>query len=342
MLVAVAAFAAFVVIERRAEDPVVPPAVFRNRIFTVATAVTFVTGAAMFSGTVYIPLFMQGVLDFSATNAGLVLTPMTLALVGGSVISGQIISRSGSYRWLNLAGLCIATAGMYLLSRMNADSSQITGMRNMTILGFGLGLSIPSLMLAAQNAVEQPMLGVVTSMTQFARSVGGLIGVAIMGSLLSRRLGSELAQGLPAEVQTRAPAPLLDALKNPRLLLDDDATARLQEQGFGAIFGADADRLFAESISALQSGLASAITDVFLIAAGIMVVALVISVFLRDLPVRTTQSAVAPDGERAAGTGATAGAAGQPARPRLDAATRTSAPPTPAAQPAGDPGGGGS
>ena len=330
MVLAALAFMAFVAIELRADDPVVPPEIFRNRVFAVATAVTFVTGAAMFSGTVYIPLFMQGVLDFSATNAGLVLTPMTLALVLGSIISGQIISRTGSYRWLNLIGLVVATSGMYLLSTMDAGSSQITGMRDMAIVGFGLGLSIPSLMLASQNAVVQPMLGVATSMTQFARSVGGVIGVAIMGSLLTRRLEDELVQGLPQEVQARAPAPLLDALANPRVLLDDGVLGRLHDQGFGAVFGTDADRLFAESIASIQSGLAAAITDVFLIATGIMMVALTISVFLRDLPLRAASTEI-PEAE-------------EPPRPETERAARPApleTAPSPA-QAAGDPGGGGS
>lgn len=276
--------AAFVLIEHRAEDPIVPLWLFRNPIFAVCTAATFVSGAAMFSSSVYIPLFMQGVLNFSATNAGLVLTPMTLGLVTGSIIGGQIISRTGRYKWLTVAGFAIATAGMFMLSRMDAGTSQFVGMQAMAVLGFGLGLAFPALVLATQNAVPYTMLGITTSLNTFARSVGGTIGVAIMGSFLTRRLNDELASGLPPEVADGAPPPLLAALQNPRLLLDDGALARVRDEGFGPVFGADGPRLFDAALASMREALATSITDVFLIATCVMAVAFAISLFLREIP----------------------------------------------------------
>ncbi len=286
--------AAFVVIEDRAKDPIVPLWLFRNPIFAVCTAATFVSGAAMFSSSVYIPLFMQGVLNFSATNAGLVLTPMTLGLVGGSILGGQIISRSGRYKWLTVIGFAIATTGMFLLSRMDAGSSQFSGMRSMAVLGFGLGLSFPALVLATQNAVPYTMLGITTSLNTFARSVGGTIGVAILGSFLTRRLNDELAAGLPPEVADAAPTPLLASLRNPRLLLDDGALARVRDEGFGATFGADAPRLFEAALASMRDALATSITDVFLIAAAVMAFAVVISLFIREIPLDHAPQSTAP------------------------------------------------
>ncbi len=285
---------AFVLIEHRAEDPIVPLWLFRNPIFAVCTAAAFVSGAAMFSSSVYIPLFMQGVLNFSATNAGLVLTPMTLGLVGGSIIGGQVISRSGRYKWLTVIGFAISTSGMFLLSRMDAGSSQLFGMQAMAVLGFGLGLSFPALVLATQNALPYTMLGVTTSLNTFARSVGGTIGVAIMGSFLTRRLNDELASGLPPEVAGGAPPPLLAALQNPRLLLDDGALARVRDEGFGPVFGAGAPRLFDAALASMRDALATSITDVFLIATAIMAVAVVISLFLREIPLEHTPQPVQP------------------------------------------------
>jgi EmrB/QacA subfamily drug resistance transporter len=287
------ALASFFVVELGAEDPVIPLSLFKNRVFAVCTACAFVSGAAMLAGSVYIPLFMQGVLDFSATNAGLVLTPMTIAMVAGSGTAGQLISRTGRYKWMTVAGLVAATGGLLLLSFMTVDSSQIYGMASMSVVGLGLGLSFPTLVLATQNAVPQAMMGVTTSMNQFARSVGGTIGVAIMGSILIRRLNDELAGGLPPRVREGAPPELLDALSNPRLLLDDSAVARVRDQAFAPVFGDESASLFDATIESMKVALASSITDVFLIAAVLMAASVAIILFLPELPFRRTQTAAA-------------------------------------------------
>ncbi len=281
-------FAAFLIIETRAEEPIVPLPIFRNPIFAVSISATFVSGAAMYSGMIYVPLFMQGVLHFSATNAGMVTMPMTVSMVAGSMLGGQIVSRTGKYKRNSVLGMAVAAAGLYLLSLLSIHSRQTTGMADMAIVGFGLGLTIPTLVLAAQNAVPHSMLGVSSSLIQFARSVGGTIGVAIMGSIMARRLDSELSTGLPAEIQQRAPAPLLEALKSPRVLLDSNALTALHDEAFMPIFGADGDRLFNAAIDSMKQALATSITEVFLISMIIMLVAFVLTFFLREQPLRTT------------------------------------------------------
>jgi hypothetical protein len=276
---------------------------FRNAIFAVSTLVTFVSGAAMYSGSVYIPLFMQGVLGFSATNSGLVMMPMMLSLVAGSLVSGQLISRTGKYKWNCVAGFAVATGGLYLLSTMDAHSSRVAGMGGMAVLGAGLGIAFTLLVLSAQNAVPYSMMGVTTSINQFSRSVGGTIDVAVMGSLLTKRLESELATGLPTEVTQRAPSPLLEVLKNSRLLLDRNALQRVHNEGFVPVFGSDADRLFNAAVASMKDGLATAITEVF----------------LKEVPLRTTyemlsdfETASEPESAVAAGTSISA-----PASPPL-------------------------
>lgn len=284
----VAMMITFFLVEIRADEPIVPFSLFRNSIFAVCTIVTFVSGAAMFSASVYIPLFMQGVLDFSATNAGLVLTPMTIAMVCGSFIGGQVISRTGRYKFLTVSGLALATLGLFLMSTLSRSASQITGMEYMAILGFGLGLSFPTLVLASQNAVPYRYMGVTTSLNQFARSVGGTIGVAIMGSILTRRLNDEIGAGLPPRVVQESPPQLLDALHNPRILLDDGALGRLRDEGFGAVFGNDATTLFNQTISSMKDGLATSITEVFMFAAILAAISVVISLFLKEVRLKTT------------------------------------------------------
>jgi hypothetical protein len=276
----------FIIAEQRAQEPIIPFSLFRNRVVAVASAITFVSGGAMFASSVYIPLFMQGVLDFSATNSGLVMTPMMLSMVCGSMISGQLVSRTGKYKWMCSFGFAVATGGMAILATMDADSSQYAGMSGMAVLGFGLGVSFTPLVLSAQNAVPYTMMGVTTSLNQFSRSVGGTIGVAIMGSILTRRLDSELAKGIPAEVQSSAPEPLLEALENPRILLDEGALAAIRDEGFAGVFGANASALFTATIDSMQSALATSIAEIFMISAVLMACSFVITLFLPEVPLR--------------------------------------------------------
>ena len=287
-VVSAALLAALLVIESSAAEPIVPLRLFGNRVFSVAIAATFISGVGLYAGSIYIPLFMQGVLHFSATNAGLVTTPMMVSMVFGSLIGGQVVSRTGKYKWISVFGMAVSATGMYMLSMLSAGSSQARGMMDMAVLGFGLGFTIPTLTLAAQNAVPYSMLGVVSAFTQFARSVGGTIGVAIMGSVMTRQLDSHLAGGLSPEVQQRAPAPLLEALKSPRVLLDSHALSLLHDQGFVPVFGADADRLFNGTIVSMKTALAASITDIFFISTMIMFVALAVTFFLGELPLRVT------------------------------------------------------
>lgn len=280
--------AVLLIIEMNAAEPIVPLRLFRNKIYTVAIAATFISGVGLYAGSIYIPLFMQGVLHFSATNAGLVTTPMMVSMVCGSLIGGQVVSRTGKYKWISVFGMGISATGMYMLSMLAVGSSQARGMMDMAVLGFGLGFTIPTLTLAAQNAVPYSMLGVVSAFTQFARSVGGTIGVAIMGSVMTRQLDSHLAGGLSPEVQQRAPAPLLEALKSPRVLLDQHAMNLLHDQGFVPVFGANADRLFDSTVTSMKTALAASITDIFFISTMIMLTAFAVTFLLSELPLRVT------------------------------------------------------
>src|SRR3989304_6050491 len=182
---ATAALAVFAWAEMRAEEPLLPMGLFRNPIFLVSAVVTFLTGVAMFGSLSYIPLFVQGVIGSSATNSGFVTMPMMIAMAIASAISGQIMSRVGRYRLLGVAGLLIMAAGVFMLSRMDVHSTNFIATRNVVIMGIGLGMSLPLFMLAVQNTVSHRVMGVATSTMQFLRSVGGTMGVAIMGSMIN-------------------------------------------------------------------------------------------------------------------------------------------------------------
>lgn len=197
--ITVAAFVAFILTEERAADPVLPLSLFRSRAFSVSVAVVFLTAVAMFGSIIFLPLFAQQVIGFSATYAGLILTPMMLGLVAMSTLTGQVVSRTGKYRWFTIAGLAVVVAGMYLFSTLSADTSMVGLALRMVVLGAGLGVTMPVFNLVVQSAYGIERLGVVTASVQLARTVGGSVGGALFGGLVNQKLASgvPLAQALP-------------------------------------------------------------------------------------------------------------------------------------------------
>jgi len=285
----------FVLVELRAAEPIIPLSLFRRPVFTVVFVVTGLTGAGMFINSVLIPLFMQGVLGASATNSGLVLMPMTLGIVIGSTLGGQLVSRTGRYRFIIAGGIAIAIAGVYLLSTMTPSTSRMVASSYMFVVGFGLGFTMPTLVIAVQNAFSFEVLGTVTSMITFARSVGGTIGIAIFTSLMTSRLSGEVDARMPADVPAAAPPQLMDALRNPRILLNEGALAQIRSffDGLGR------PELFDEAIGALKGGLAVAITDVFFLAMFVVIAAFLISLVLPEHPLRTSAESPWAERERA-------------------------------------------
>jgi len=193
---ALAAFVAFVVVEEHAADPVLPLSLFKNRAFTASVVAVFLTAVAMFGAIIFLPLFAQQVIGFSATYAGLILTPLMLGLVVTSALTGQIVSRTGRYRWMVVGGVSVVVIGMFLFSQMSAASTQIELIIKMLILGAGLGVTMPVFNLVVQSAFGQDKLGVVTASVQLFRSIGGSVGGALFGGIVNQKLASGLSLGV--------------------------------------------------------------------------------------------------------------------------------------------------
>jgi predicted MFS family arabinose efflux permease len=181
--------AAFLWTEAHAPEPILPLSLFRNRVLAISALAIGIVGVAMFGTILYIPLFVQGVIGTSATQSGTVLTPMMFAMIASSIGGGQLIARTGKYKWLAVAGLALTSVGLLLLAGMGPDTDYSTAVRNMVLVGFGLGPVMPTFTLASQSAVRVDQIGVATSLTQFARSIGGTLGTAIFGSLLINGVG---------------------------------------------------------------------------------------------------------------------------------------------------------
>jgi EmrB/QacA subfamily drug resistance transporter len=192
---------AFVLQERRAPEPILPLDLFRNRTFAVAQVALFGVGAAIFGTIMFVPLFVQQVLGESATSSGAILTPLMLGWITASALSGQVVSRTGHYRPVLLAGPPIMATGFYLLAGMDPSATALEATRNVIIVGVGVGLLMQNFTVVVQNAVPRSLMGTATASTQFFRSIGATAGVTAMGAIMLARLGaSEASSAGPAEL----------------------------------------------------------------------------------------------------------------------------------------------
>jgi hypothetical protein len=277
----------FILVESRSPEPILPLWIFKKNIVTIASIAGFLIGFGMFSAIIFVPLFFQGVLGTTATASGTFLTPMMLGVVFGGFISGQLLSRAGGhYRLQGSAGIAIMAAGMFLLSLMTPETSNGTAILNIVITGFGLGVTMPVYLIAVQNAVPHNVLGIATSTNAFVRTVGGTLGLAVVGSVMNSTFLSTFTEKLPVQVSAVLPAEQLDALTdNPQALVNTDALAQLQE--FFAQMGEQGMALFNSLVEALREALSSGIGQVFMVGFIILLVALVISVFIKQIPLQS-------------------------------------------------------
>ncbi|HEX5815248.1 MAG TPA: MDR family MFS transporter [Methylomirabilota bacterium] len=199
LVVAVATLGAFVVVERRAREPIVPLRLFRHRMVTAASVNGLLSGMAMFGAISFVPLFLQHVSGMSATAAGFVLTPFVLGWVAMSIVSARLALRLG-YRVLVVTGMACLSVAFLLLTRWAPGLTQPVAMRDALVGGIGMGLTFVPMLIAVQSAVARPDLGAATSMTQFCRTIGGAVGLSVMGAVMIRRLaaGAPMADALHA------------------------------------------------------------------------------------------------------------------------------------------------
>jgi EmrB/QacA subfamily drug resistance transporter len=262
IVIGVVLLALFVFVESRAAEPILPMSLFKNRTFSVTSAIGFIIGLALFGAITYLPLYLQIVKGRSATESGLLLTPMMAGVLITSIASGNLISRTGRYKPFPIIGTAIASVALILLSRLAVSTPLWLAGLYLFVLGLGLGFVMQVLVLAAQNAVPYRMLGVATSGSTLFRQIGGAIGVSIFGAIFANRLSTELAARLPAGAHVPAAA-------NPALVRQLPEAVK---------------QPFIEAFTA-------AITPVFLAAGGFAVAAFLLTWLLREVPLRATSAA---------------------------------------------------
>jgi EmrB/QacA subfamily drug resistance transporter len=278
LAISIAMLGAFLFVESRALEPVIPLGLFRDPIISVCSVCAFILGMGMFGVIIYLPLFMQGVLGVSATQSGNLLTPLMMGAVIGSIVGGQTVSRTGRYKGLAVIGSMFVAAGMLLFARLDATSTRLFVASGMVVAGLGMGLLQPVYTLAVQNVAPRQQMGAATSSTIFFRSIGSTVGVAAFGSLMLTRYHSLFEQQMPPHV----PAAALPYFSNPLMLVQ----IRPQlEAAFGRVPGGLAllQTLFANVKTSLESGLHL----IFVCSAAIMAGAILLHAALRSEPLRT-------------------------------------------------------
>ncbi|MCA1632178.1 MAG: MFS transporter [Acidobacteria bacterium] len=257
---AAALAALFVWIETRASDPVVPFRLFRNRVVAVAIGAGFLAGVAMFGALTFVPLLAQGALGASATEAGSLLMPLMLSWVGLSVVGGRLLLRVG-YRRTCIVGFALLTIGFVLLSSFGRGTARVWLYVDLVLIGAGLGLTMLTLLIAVQQAVPRTQLGVVTSLNQFSRSIGGAVGVAVMGTVLSAGLASQLGEMARAGRASLTPKRAAELAANPNALIEPQARAAMPP----------------DTLDALQDALAASIQNVFWVGTVLAALALLVT-----------------------------------------------------------------
>ena len=289
--VSVVSAVAFVFVERREEQPIVPLGLFRNVTFTVSVIVAFLAAVGMFGTILFVPLLYQGVLHLSATSSGQLLTPMMFGLIGSSVITGQLITRVRRYRFVGTVGLSLMTAGMWLLAQIRPTSDGAEVVRDIVLIGIGVGMNMPLYQNAVQSAVAREVVGVATSQVQFWRSMGGTMGAALLGSVLAHRLPGEIrAEVGPLQLPPELASSVGAGAGSAQSLLDPEKLAQARNALPPAL-----DPLFDRVQDAIRLALANTLHEMFLYGAAIVAIAIVASVFLKDVPLRGREQRAADE-----------------------------------------------
>ena len=288
----------FIYSQTKAASPVLPLSLFRNDIVTLSNVIGFIMNAGMMGALIYLPFFVQGVEGISPTYSGYVTMPMSISMVILSALVGKWITKTGKYKKYAVMGFPIMIAGMLIMAYMNSVWMAVVAM---IVFGIGLGVGMPVFSLTVQNAVSPAQLGVATASSQLFRNLGGTIGIAVMGTIMQSSLTGNMkkvaASGDAFHFADLDPetAKQVAAFQNPEMLLDQPKLEQLRQT-----LPEDVQPLITQMIDTLRDALSSSLTTVFLSGMALVVVALVLVLFLREIPLRTSNKM--PEEEAAGGS----------------------------------------
>ncbi|MFL6008045.1 MAG: MDR family MFS transporter [Rubrobacteraceae bacterium] len=280
----------FLVNEYYAAEPVLPLRLWKNSVFTLSNVSNMTIAMTMFGAIFFIPVYAQGVIGVNVTNSGAVLIPLTASMIVVSIVVGRLITRTGRYKGFMLAGLLVMAGGYFLLTRLEYGSTQTDLTLDMIVVGLGLGAVLQTYTLVVQNATSRGDLGVATSTTQLSRSLGATVGTAVFGTIMTNGMRTEIPKHLPAQ-----------ALRGPQAAELSDGS------GVGAVLDPNTLGQLPDAVATgIREGLAAAMHPVFVAGLPIIAIALVATLFIKELPLRTVafaeMEAPAPGGATANGT----------------------------------------
>ncbi|HEY8909103.1 MAG TPA: MDR family MFS transporter [Desulfosporosinus sp.] len=275
---AVVFIATFLFIEKRAPEPILSLDLFKNKIFVVTNMVGFLMGIGMMGSLMFLPLYLQGVIGVSATSSGNIMIPMMMAMMTTSMLGGRIVAKV-NFRTMFVAGMSIMTLGFYLLSTLTMHSTELNAVAGIVVIGLGMGLVMPTLTIAVQSAFPAKLLGVATSTTQFFRSIGGTLGVTILGVVMNNRSLESLNQNffpVVEKIPSLATGPFSSILTKMHLdpggsfnvLLSPSAIKQIPLQLQQIMF------------PPLKLALSDSIHLVFMVAMGVMMLGVAVSLFM--------------------------------------------------------------
>ncbi len=280
---------AFIFIELKTKSPLLPLYLFKNSVFTVSNVAGMLMGMGMFGTIMYVPFYVQGVQGESATVSGLVEMVMTISMVSSSIIVGNLITKTGKYKIFALVGLLIMAFGLILNSTLDVESSLTRLILQLIVVGIGLGVNMPVFNITVQNAVSHKYLGVATSAMQTFRQIGGTVGVALLGSVMGNKMANELTASQAQEKNVPSPPPemadTLTQLQNPQVLMDTEQLEAIRSE-----LPAEMVPFFEQFIQTLKEALNTSLTTVFIVSAGIVGLAFIVTLFLKEIPLRTTNN----------------------------------------------------
>jgi len=268
---------AFVVIETRVAEPLLPMHLLLRPIVALSVAASFAIAVAMFGAIIYIPVYAQGVMGVSATNSGAILIPLSVAMIVTSILVGLLISKTGRYKEFLVLGGIVLVAGYWLLSRMQYGDSQLKLTAAMIVIGLGLGLSMQVYTLVVQNVVAQRELGVATAAIQFFRNIGSTIGTAVLGTVMT----AQMATSIQAQLE-KIPAEQMAALQQSGGDIDSSGLES------AVLDPAALEKLPEFLVDPIRMGMGDAMHMVFLTALPFVLIALVLSLFIKQVPLRDT------------------------------------------------------
>ncbi|BFH69232.1 MAG: MDR family MFS transporter [Paenibacillus dendritiformis] len=291
----------FILVEMKVKSPVLPLSLFRNGIVTVSNLAGFVLNAGMMGAIIYVPFFVQGVKGISPTYSGYVTMPMSVVMILCTAFIGQFISKTGKYKKMAIAGLLIMTFGMVLLHFMTPETAIYITVIYMCIVGLGLGISMPVFSLTIQNAVEPQQLGVATASSQLFRSLGGTIGIAVMGTVMSSHMTSKMtelgaasgASGGQMQIDPKY-AESIKEVMNPQTLLDQPKLEGIMNQ-----LPPELQTMVDNLVHMVREALSYGVTSTFLTGAIVTAVAVVLTFFLKEIPLRSAKDVKAKQGDHA-------------------------------------------